>query len=305
MEFNTRGFQRDISTGTEQLSLLGWSIALDKYDNFPTSFAGDFDDLSEYVEARRTVKKHQLAISGLFAKDGRRCLENAAPRQFLPFDIDGEDGLGVDEECFAWLTQYFDHTFSSVRYETHSSKPDARKFRVIVELSERVTDAQSRGLGDFIAKQSGFPGVFDAAVYRLSQLCYLAPPWSEVVRSCAPVLNVQHTLRLAARDGTYKEQRPRKAVPSLASDAIAKLQKNLDIPDIVAFFQQNGLVLRDSPKGLAVICPWVGEHTHQDPTGTMLFRPSTDNGYIGGFHCCHSHCEFRNVKDIFKLIKGL
>jgi len=307
MQFNTRGFQRDIRQGAEQLDLIGWTVALDKFDNFPTSFAGDFGDLVEYIEARRAPKKHQLAISGLFGGDGRRCLENAAPRQFLPFDIDGADGDGVDEETYQWLVWYFENTYSHVRYETHSSQPDARKFRVIIELDKRVTDEQSRALGHHIQIESGFPDVFDAAVYRLSQLCYLAAPWVEVVRVDGLPVDVAHLLRVAQRLGRYvpSKAQVKRESPKLAASAIARLQEQLDVPDVVAFFQHNGLVQKESKRGLHVICPWVADHSHGDATGTMVFRPSADNGYIGGFHCCHSHCEHRNIKDVFRLIRGL
>jgi len=305
MEFNTQGYQHDVRHGAEQLDLIGWTIALDKFDNYPTSFVGDFNDLCEYIEARRAPKKHQLAISGLFGGDGRRCLENAAPRQFLPFDIDGANGDGVDEETYQWLVWYFEHTFSHVRYETHSSAPGSRKFRVILELDRRVSDEQSRALGHHIQVQSGHPDVFDAAVYRLSQLCYLAAPWVDVVRVDGPPVDTRHLLRVAQRLGNYRPNKPKPKRPELSSQAIEAMRKQLQVPDVVAFFQHNGLVMREKDHGLQVICPWVEEHSHGDQTGTMVFRPGPDNGYLGGFHCCHSHCEYRNIKDIFALIRGL
>lgn len=42
-----------------------------------------------------------------------------------------------------------------------------------------------------------------------------------------------------------------------------------------------------------IICPWVYEHTDEDPTGTVYFAPSEENGWRGGFKCHHGHCQER------------
>lgn len=47
-----------------------------------------------------------------------------------------------------------------------------------------------------------------------------------------------------------------------------------------------------------IVCPWVYEHTDEDPSGTVYFEPSEDNDWHGGFKCHHGHCQGRNIVDM-------
>jgi hypothetical protein len=47
-----------------------------------------------------------------------------------------------------------------------------------------------------------------------------------------------------------------------------------------------------------IVCPWVHEHTDEDPTGTVYFEPSEENDWRGGFKCHHGHCQSRNIADL-------
>lgn len=47
-----------------------------------------------------------------------------------------------------------------------------------------------------------------------------------------------------------------------------------------------------------IVCPWVHEHTDEDPTGTVYFEPSDENYWRGGFKCHHGHCQSRTVADL-------
>lgn len=47
-----------------------------------------------------------------------------------------------------------------------------------------------------------------------------------------------------------------------------------------------------------VVCPWVHEHTDEDPTGTVYFEPSEENSWHGGFKCHHGHCQTRTIADL-------
>jgi len=59
---------------------------------------------------------------------------------------------------------------------------------------------------------------------------------------------------------------------------------------------------QDSLDGIAgahvIICPWVHEHTDEDPSGTVYFEPSEENNWHGGFKCHHGHCQSRNIADL-------
>jgi len=47
-----------------------------------------------------------------------------------------------------------------------------------------------------------------------------------------------------------------------------------------------------------IVCPWVHEHTDEDPTGTAYFEPSAENAWRGGFKCHHGHCQHRTIADL-------
>ena len=50
--------------------------------------------------------------------------------------------------------------------------------------------------------------------------------------------------------------------------------------------------------GHRIVCPWVKEHTDEDPTGTVYFEPSDENAWSGGFKCHHGHCQHRTIADL-------
>jgi len=50
--------------------------------------------------------------------------------------------------------------------------------------------------------------------------------------------------------------------------------------------------------GHRIVCPWVHEHTDEDPTGTVYFEPSEENAWSGGFKCHHGHCQQRTIADL-------
>lgn len=264
--------------------LIGWSIARDKYDNFPRQYSGKWSDLVDFVDTHRARAKGLLGLAGIFANDGRRCLVNALPRHFLPFDLDGEGGV-TDGDLENAIRAF--EGIESVAYETASSQPDARKARFLVNLSRPVNDEESRLLGAFIASLSGVSG-WDESIYRLSQMAYLPPPQSRLI--------VLQGSPLPVDDLLLKIQKPKpKRQPR------TQLRSTLDAH---SFFIQNGLVLRESRHGYHVICPWAHEHSNGDRSGTAWFEPSAENGFAGGFKCLHAHCSSRSIGDIFALMRG-
>jgi len=59
------------------------------------------------------------------------------------------------------------------------------------------------------------------------------------------------------------------------------------------------------PGGHRIICPWVHEHTDEDPTGTVYFEPSEENSWSGGFKCHHGHCQHRTIADLRHFVSRL
>lgn len=54
-----------------------------------------------------------------------------------------------------------------------------------------------------------------------------------------------------------------------------------------------------------IICPWLDEHTDQDPSGTVYFSPSEENDWRGGFKCHHGHCQARSIVDLSYFLNRL
>lgn len=59
------------------------------------------------------------------------------------------------------------------------------------------------------------------------------------------------------------------------------------------------------PGGHRIICPWVHEHTDEEPTGTVYFEPSEENVWAGGFKCHHGHCQHRTIADLTYFVSRL
>ncbi len=50
--------------------------------------------------------------------------------------------------------------------------------------------------------------------------------------------------------------------------------------------------------GHRIICPWVHEHTDEEPSGTAYFAPSEETTRSGGYRCMHGHCQHRTIADL-------
>jgi hypothetical protein len=77
---------------------------------------------------------------------------------------------------------------------------------------------------------------------------------------------------------------------------------------LVAILEAAGLYLEPLDSivgGHRIICPWVHEHTDEDPTGTVYFEESEENSWAGGFKCQHGHCQHRTIADLTHFIARL
>lgn len=76
--------------------------------------------------------------------------------------------------------------------------------------------------------------------------------------------------------------------------------------------EAEGRILGEDPNAPGkwhVVCPWVGEHSANDDSGTAYFEP----GYIdrttgqasekGGFKCWHGHCEGKHLNDLVSWLR--
>lgn len=72
--------------------------------------------------------------------------------------------------------------------------------------------------------------------------------------------------------------------------------------DVVSWFSAHGLYKRPLSGGKhAVTCPWVSQHSTEDkPSGTDSVVWEAVDGWPG-FHCSHSHCSGRGIRDVMTL----
>ncbi len=68
----------------------------------------------------------------------------------------------------------------------------------------------------------------------------------------------------------------------------------------VLMFQNHGLYLTEvEPNKHYVVCPWSHEHSSSSPTDTVIWE---NNGLQWPtFHCSHTHCNGRTIKDVIQL----
>lgn len=59
------------------------------------------------------------------------------------------------------------------------------------------------------------------------------------------------------------------------------------------------------PGAHRIVCPWVFEHTDDDPSGTVYFEPSDNNAGSGGFKCHHGHCQDRSISHLRSFLRQM
>jgi len=266
-----------------------FSFGKNKLDNFPQKInLSSWAEFIQFIDDRRAPAKGLHYITSPMGADGRRCKANALDRNILPMDNDGN----CSDVEFKRFLNYFKHLGRCVVYETSSSKPDARRFRVFVHLNRYVKVSELKRIARFVEEGIADTtkledGGWDQGVYNASQPLYLPLNESELHCFEGNPLDVDYILNLIPPE-------PEKVY----SDWIYTNQS-----DALGWFLENDLVINypDASK-VRVICPWFDEHTGHDKTGTVLFRPSGENRMAGGFKCHHSHCKDKEIKHVFELI---
>lgn len=234
-------------------------------------------------------------VSAAFSNDGRRNALNAAPRAWLPLDVDGIDpDAFVDWRLF--LTRY-----RGFGWPTASSTPDAPRERVIIELSERVDRHRGMAIGTLLMRD--IEDIFGSAVridpctFRAEQPCFL------------PVGNVQpfYLLGDALDVEVWADQVPDAPAPPPPATAEVALIADARMRRVVDQMARAGLLQQPlaNGKGYAVTCPWHRRHTTVDEPGstaTALLFPSEGNGWRGGFRCLHSHCARHDLRELTRVL---
>jgi hypothetical protein len=109
--------------------------------------------------------------------------------------------------------------------------------------------------------------------------------------------------QLAKAYAQERQPKPTVSGPGRAAENVASGSGCYTSLDVVAWFTSHDLYvghLHDHLHG--VRCPWSDEHSTSSPEDggdTVVFE--RDGGWPG-FHCKHSHCESRDIRDVINLL---
>lgn len=156
-------------------------------------------DFAAFVAAldgdRAADKKTAHYFCGPLNGDGRRCAEGALPRRWLAQDLDAieADRLG---DVLLWFAG-----FSGAAWPTHSSKPEAPRYRIILELDREVTRGEAMRIGATLRgdldAEFGQAVKVDPCTERGEQPIFAPPAGVTLSRFMGDALDVERYLQAA------------------------------------------------------------------------------------------------------------
>lgn len=132
--------------------------------------------------------------------------------------------------------------------------------------------------------------------HRRSEILSWPREWKQVPRR-----NIE---ALAHFYGTRDEKTADRSVNSFSSPTSQKPVSGMgdySTLDVIAWFSAHDFY-EHPVEGVmhSVVCPWEDEHSETNPNDTIIFA-NTDGGWPG-FHCKHSHCEGRTIRDVMEIL---
>lgn len=272
-----------------------FSFGKSKFDNRPKQCScADFDEFASVFDENRAPRKGMYQITAAMAGDGRRCKDNAMPRNWIAFDLDGALVNGecspLSDDLFAETRLAFGQIGLGLTYETASSICGARRARFVLALDSAISREPAKRLCEFIQGLLPVGGYWDESVYKAEQPLYLPPIGVQVVRFGSEPICVDEALGMCPPP-KVRQYTPR--TPVLGE--MASL--------LLGALNEMGMVISEERSGKStIICPWSNEHTDGRPEAAY-FAPSESNGGLGGFKCLHAHCANRNVGHLMKFVE--
>jgi len=266
-----------------------FSFGKNKYDSRPVGYQACWSNFVDFIDGHRARVKGLNYIAAAFGGDGFRNKLNALPRSWLCMDNDSECST-VD---FLKIEKWLKHMgVNACLYETASSKLNAHRFRIIIELNCEVVEGQAKFIGQHFESKSPIKNGWDGSVYRASQPVFLPPRDAVLVEFCGTPFDVSQLISTLPR------------LPRLIRHGDIK-RRYTNSPNVFKFFSENDLVIAVGAHGIhKVICPWQHMHSDGDQSGTAIYEPSEENHMLGGFHCFHAHCAGKSIRDVFRLMSG-
>lgn len=259
---------------------LEYSIGTSIYDNYPTQgVVCNFEEFIDVFERLRAPRKGTFYIAPAFDKDGRRCNQNCKPHRYAGFDLDGGVSGSLEDDQFAEICLQMS-AWHGFRYETSSSLRGNRRARFVLELDRAVSREDGLRVRQFIRGLMPKYGHWDKSCDNPSQPLFMPGLQAQILRFGEDPLPVDQILALIPPPSTNNITRPRQPI---FKDSVLKGLKSLG-------YWQSEL---DDQKH-KIHCPWADEHT-DGRTEAFYFEPNNANGFTGGFHCFHGHCQHRNI----------
>lgn len=177
-------------------------------DNHPKQVkVADFDGFIAWLDQNRAeLKDGAPYLCGSVNDDGRRCADGALPRRWLPVDLDR-----IAPETLVAVRGWFGR-FSACRWPTHSSKPDAPRERVILELDRDASRNEciqiGRALLHDLTEKYGSAVWGDESTFRNEQPIFLPPTGATLARFNGDPLNVDRYLEAARQLPADAPERP-------------------------------------------------------------------------------------------------
>jgi hypothetical protein len=168
--------------GTQAATTIAFSIGQAVRDTRPArrEVAG-FEAFVDFLDQHRAPSK---ATAGYFCGPmngtGRRCAGGVVPRRWIALDF---DRIAADTlpDLRLWLAR-----FSGASWPTHSSKPEAPRLRVIVELDREADRAECAAIGEALAgdlaEEFGEALELDNSTLRGEQPIFLPPADAAIER---------------------------------------------------------------------------------------------------------------------------
>lgn len=198
--------------------MLSYSRGRNINDNHPQQVeVAGFEEFAAALDADRAPAKAGAAyVCGPLNGEGRRCAEGAMPRAWLAVDLDR-----IEAERLPDVRMKF-AGFSGCAWPTHSSKPDAPRERVIVELDRPADRAEcievGRVLMHDLTTEFGDAVLLDDSTFRPEQPVFVPPTGATLARFFGEPLCVDAYLQAARELPQNAPERPTTAHDRAAGD---------------------------------------------------------------------------------------
>lgn len=277
--------------------LISYSRGMTIRDSRPEQLShATFDEFAKAILADRATVKGETYFCGPLKPDSegqiRRKKDNALPRAFLAFDLDGI----VDDETFSKLRDRMAQ-YKGFGYTTASHTPEKPRARIVLAVTRAINREEgirvSQAIQREIESEFGLDAIrFDNSVYRAEQPMYTPLHSATTFQFDGNPVDIDHVLA-SAKPGTKSH-----------IETISPIGAIESTDPVLHALQERGMVIADLGGGkFGVECPCGADHTGpSSDSSTVYYAPHTGGYVYSKFHCMHDHCFERPQEDYLKAL---